>query len=262
MKTNYTIAFVLTLTLVLSSCKKDEKTTTTKTEVTTEIVKTSSELKITPIEHATMVLEYENKVIYVDPFGGKEAFKNQKPADLVFITDIHFDHLDLPTLDSLDLSKATIIAPLAVKNKLPENLQRKTIVLHNGNSKTLKNVGIETVPMYNLREEALHFHAKGRGNGYVLTFGEQRVYISGDTEDIPEMRKLKNIDIAFICMNLPWTMTINSAASAVLDFKPKKVYPYHYRNKEGYSNVGQFKRIVNATTDNIEVVQLDWYKAK
>jgi len=259
MKTYY--LFGLAAALTFTSCKKDEKTTT-ETEVTTSVKKTISEIKITPLEHATMVLEYEDKVIYVDPFGGKEAFKGQKPADLVFITDIHFDHLDLPTLDSLDLNKASIVAPLAVKEKLPKHLQRKTIVLHNGNSKTLKDVGIETVPMYNLREEALHFHEKGRGNGYILTFGDQRVYISGDTEDIPEMRKLKNIDIAFICMNLPWTMTVESAADAVLDFKPKQVYPYHYRNKEGFSDVAKFKMLVNAASDDIEVVQLDWYNSK
>jgi L-ascorbate metabolism protein UlaG (beta-lactamase superfamily) len=256
MKTYYIIA--LASVLVLSSCKKDKKTTQ-ETEEVTEVVTTISKLKITPIEHATMVLEYEDQVIYIDPFGGKEAFKDQKPADLVFITDLHFDHLDIPTLDSLDLSKATIIAPLAVKEKLPKNLQRKTIVLHNGNAKTVKGIGIETVPMYNLRKEALHFHEKGRGNGYVLTIGKERIYISGDTEDIPEMRKLKNIDKAFVCMNLPWTMPVNNAASAVLDFKPKQVYPYHYRNKEGFSNVGLFKMQVNASSDEIEVIQLDWY---
>ena len=113
--------------------------------------------------------------------------------------------------------------------------------------------------MYNLREEALKFHQKGRGNGYVLTLGEERVYISGDTEDIPEMRQLKNIDKAFVCMNLPYTMTVESAASAVLDFKPKQVYPYHYRGTEGLSDVNKFKSIVNTGNAEIDVVQLNWY---
>ena len=113
--------------------------------------------------------------------------------------------------------------------------------------------------MYNLREEALKFHAKGRGNGYVLTINDERIYISGDTEDIPEMRTLKNIDKAFVCMNLPWTMTVESAASAVLEFKPKQVYPYHYRNKEGMSDVNLFKNLVNKEDKSIEVILLDWY---
>jgi len=99
--------------------------------------------------------------------------------------------------------------------------------------------------MYNLREEALKFHTKGRGNGYVLSINNERIYISGDTEDIPEMRNLKNIDKAFVCMNLPYTMTIESAASAVLDFKPKNVYPYHYRGTDGMSDVDKFKTLVN-----------------
>lgn len=123
----------------------------------------------------------------------------------------------------------------------------------------MMDVAIEAIPMYNLREEALKFHEKGRGNGYILTLGGERVYISGDTEDIPEMRNLENIDIAFVCMNLPYTMTVESAASAVLDFKPKKVYPYHYRGTEGLSDVGKFKTLVNEGDSSIDVIQLDWY---
>lgn len=111
--------------------------------------------------------------------------------------------------------------------------------------------------MYNLREEALEFHPKGRGNGYIVELGGQRIYISGDTEDIPEMRQLTDIDIAFVCMNLPYTMTVESAASVVLDFKPKKVYPYHYKGTEGFSDVEKFKSMVTERNKDIEVVQLD-----
>jgi L-ascorbate metabolism protein UlaG (beta-lactamase superfamily) len=106
----------------------------------------------------------------------------------------------------------------------------------------------------------LKFHEKGRGNGYVLTLGMERIYISGDTEDIPEMRTLKNIDVAFVCMNLPYTMTVESAASAVLDFKPKKVYPYHYRGSDGKSDVDKFKTLVTEKNPDIKVLLLDWYK--
>jgi len=113
--------------------------------------------------------------------------------------------------------------------------------------------------MYNLREEALKFHEKGRGNGYILTLEDQRIYISGDTEDIPEMRTLKNIDKALVCMNLPYTMSVESAASAVLDFKPITVYPYHYRGTNGLSDVAKFKTIVNKNDANIKVKLLEWY---
>jgi L-ascorbate metabolism protein UlaG (beta-lactamase superfamily) len=114
-------------------------------------------------------------------------------------------------------------------------------------------VKIEAVPMYNLTAARLRFHNKGRGNGYVMTFGGKRVYVSGDTEDIPEMRALKNIDAAFVCMNLPYTMTPEQAADAVREFKPKVVYPYHYRG----SDTAQFKKLVG---DASEVRLRDWYK--
>jgi L-ascorbate metabolism protein UlaG (beta-lactamase superfamily) len=113
--------------------------------------------------------------------------------------------------------------------------------------------------MYNLRPEAQKFHEKGRGNGYVLNLGNSRVYFSGDTEDIPEMRSLENIDKAFICMNLPYTMTVDKAAEAVLEFRPKEVYPYHYRGRPDVSDVGKFRELIEAGNSGIEVVQLDWY---
>ena len=113
--------------------------------------------------------------------------------------------------------------------------------------------------MYNLREEALKFHEKGRGNGYILNIGGKRIYISGDTEDIPEMRSLNDIDIAFVCMNLPWTMSVENAASAVLDFKPEVVYPYHYRGTNGLSDIQNFKEIVEESSTEIDVRLLNWY---
>ncbi|MFD2541675.1 MBL fold metallo-hydrolase [Lacinutrix gracilariae] len=245
--------------LSFTSCKKESqpnKELTDKKEVETAI---KTDLKIIPIEHATMVLEYENNVIYVDPVGGADAFKDQKKPTLVLITDIHRDHLNTETLQALDLSHATLVMPKAVAEKLPELKTLKNIILENGKTTTVATILIEAVPMYNLREEALKFHAKGRGNGYVLTLGKERIYISGDTEDIPEMRALQNIDKAFVCMNLPYTMPVESAASAVLEFKPKQVYPYHFRGTEGFSDVALFKNIVNKQNKDIEVIQLQWY---
>ncbi|MGB5555089.1 MAG: MBL fold metallo-hydrolase [Flavobacteriaceae bacterium] len=216
-------------------------------------------IKIMPIEHATVVLEWNNITIFIDPVGGAEAFEGQKQPDLILVTDIHGDHFSLETLEELDTSKAKIIMPQAVADKMPEKFTPQIDVLNNGDEKERYGIIVEAIPMYNLREEALKFHEKGRGNGYVLNMSGQRIYFSGDTEDIPEMRTLKNIDKAFICMNLPYTMTPESAASAVLEFQPKQVYAYHYRGNPDVSDVQKFKEIVNAENPDIEVVQLDWY---
>jgi L-ascorbate metabolism protein UlaG (beta-lactamase superfamily) len=113
--------------------------------------------------------------------------------------------------------------------------------------------------MYNLPDDSTARHTKGRGNGYILTLGGKRFYISGDTEDIPEMRNLKNIDVAFVCMNMPYTMTEEQAASAVLDFKPKIVYPFHYRGQGGFSDTQKFKMLVNKGDASIDVRLKDWY---
>ncbi len=216
-------------------------------------------LKITPIEHATTVLEWNDITIYIDPVGGKKAFENQKLPDLILITDIHGDHFSLETLEALDTKKAKIMVPQAVADKIPVEFTPQIDVLNNGDSKERFGITVEAIPMYNLREEALKFHTKGRGNGYVLNMDGQRVYFSGDTEDIPEMRALQNIDKAFVCMNLPYTMTEENAADAVLEFQPKEVYPYHYRGRPNVSDVTKFKTIVNKQNANIKVVQLDWY---
>ncbi len=218
-----------------------------------------SEIKIIPIEHATAVLEWGNITIYIDPVGGAEAFKGQKPPDLILITDIHGDHLSVETLEELETSRAKIMVPQAVADKIPEEFTPQIDVLNNGDSKERFNINVEAIPMYNLREEALKYHSKGRGNGYILNMGEIRLYFSGDTEDIPEMRALKNIDKAFVCMNLPYTMTVQSAAEAVLEFQPKQVYPYHYRGRPNVSDISNFKELVNKGNPEIEVVQLDWY---
>ena len=246
--------------LLFVSCKEKAKETTVTKEVEEIVVQPETKtLKIIPIEHATTVLEYGDITIYVDPVGGAEAFKGQKQPDLILITDIHFDHLNLETLQGLNTSKAKIIVPQAVADKMPAEFTPQLDVLNNGDTKERYDILVEAIPMYNLREEALKFHDKGRGNGYVLNIGDERIYFSGDTEDIPEMRALKNIDKAFVCMNLPYTMTEESAASAVLEFKPKEVYPYHYRGKPDISDVAKFKKLVNEGNSDIEVVQLDWY---
>ncbi len=219
----------------------------------------SNTLKIHPVEHATAVLEWKDLAIYIDPVGGAEAFSDYPEPDLILITDIHGDHFNAETLEGLNTTDAKIIVPQAVAEQMPEKFTPQLDVLNNGDSKERFGILVEAIPMYNLREEAKSFHVKGRGNGYVITLGGERLYFSGDTEDIPEMRTLKDIDKAFICMNLPYTMTVEKAADAVLEFKPKQVYPYHYRGRPEVSDVARFAQLIKGGDPDIEVVQLDWY---
>jgi len=225
-----------------------------------DVVKTKGgELSIQPLMHATMALTWKGKTIYVDPYGGGKLFEGIAAPDLVLITDIHPDHYNAETLGALDLSKATLIVPQAVADQLSENLKSKAVVVKNAETIEKLGISITGVPMYNLPEAADAKHTKGRGNGYVLKFDDKSVYISGDTSGVPEMRALKNIDIAFVCMNLPYTMTVEEAASAVLDFKPKIVYAFHYRGQNGLSDTEAFKKLVNDKDKNIEVRLRNWY---
>lgn len=216
-------------------------------------------VSIQPVLHGTLVLTYNNSVIYIDPYGGVTAFEGMPAPDMILITDIHGDHMDIKTLQALNLSKAVMVVPQAVADSLAKHFKKDMVVLNNGKSTTQSGISIKAIPMYNLPETADSRHTKGRGNGYVLTMGGKNIYISGDTEDIEEMRSLKNIDVAFVCMNLPYTMDVKQAAEAVLAFKPKVVYPYHYRGQGGLSDVNAFKETVNAGSKQIEVRLRNWY---
>lgn len=216
-------------------------------------------LLIQPILHGTVALTWDGKTIYIDPYGGAEAFDGIAAPDLILITDIHGDHMSIETLNGIETSKAIIIAPKAVTEKLPENLKAQTTSLDNGSKTEKLGISITAIPMYNLPENSESRHTKGRGNGYVLNIGGKNIYFSGDTEDIPEMRALKNIDVAFVCMNLPYTMDIDQATSAVLEFKPKIVYPYHYRGQGGLADVEAFQKKVNGANKKIEVRLRNWY---
>jgi L-ascorbate metabolism protein UlaG (beta-lactamase superfamily) len=261
------IVILLLSITILFGCKSDKRELAALTEneiIAVSEINNQDNLKITPVSHATMVLDWNGTIIYVDPVGGPAVFSGQPEPDLILITDIHGDHLNAETLDGVVSSKTMIVVPQAVDDELKDKFEGQKKILKNGSTYDYNGFKIEAVPMYNLREEALKFHNKGRGNGYVIEKDGKRVYISGDTEDIPEMRALQNIDIAFVCMNLPYTMTVESAASAVTEFKPKKVYPYHYRGTEGLSDVKLFKELIgkSAAGNAIEVVQLEWYPAR
>jgi L-ascorbate metabolism protein UlaG (beta-lactamase superfamily) len=213
------------------------------------------DLIIHPVNHATLALGWKNLTIYVDPVGGAARFAELPRPDLILLTDIHGDHLSADTLKAVASDKTALVAPAAVAEQLLAELRQRTTVLANGQTQSLLGITIEALPMYNLTADRAKYHTKGRGNGYVLTFGDKRVYLSGDTEDIPEMRALKNIDIAFLCMNLPYTMTVEQAAGAVREFRPKIVYPYHCRG----SDLEKFKKLVGDDV-GVEVRLRDWYR--
>ncbi len=230
------------------------------TGMTEEMVNSEeTSINITPVSHATAVINWGDAVFYTDPVGGAGSFENMDKPDFVLVTDIHGDHMNAETLEGLELGETKIIVPKAVQEKLPESLQSNLLVMANGETKEINGFSIEAIPMYNLPEAEDAMHVKGRGNGYVLEKDGKRLYISGDTEDIPEMRDLKNIDAALVCMNLPYTMPVDQAAEGVLAFAPKKVYPYHYRGQDGLADVEKFKSLVEEKSDSIEVILLDWY---
>lgn len=212
------------------------------------------DLVIHPVDHASLVLTWKDQVIYADPVKGAALYKDLPRPTLILVTDIHNDHIDSPTINGIGGTNAVLVVPTQVLPLLSSTLRSVAKVLANGSSLETGGIHIEAIPMYNLTAGRLNYHTKGRGNGYVLTLGGKRVYVSGDTEDIPEMRALKNIDIGFVCMNLPFTMDVTQAASAVREFRPRRVLPYHYSS----SNVTQFKTMVG-TDLPIEVWLRKWY---
>lgn len=225
-----------------------------------DVLKTNDgDITIQPILHGTLVLTFNNTTIYVDPYGGSGGFAGIAKPDYILITDIHGDHLNLETLNGLDTKKTQFIVPQAVADKMPESYNSQITVLTNGQSIHRSDMFISAIPMYNLPESPDAKHTKGRGNGYIINMGEKNIYISGDTEDIVEMRNLRDIDVAFVCMNLPYTMDVNQAASAVLEFEPKIVYPYHYRGKPDFEDTEKFKELVNAGNASIDVRLRNWY---
>ncbi|MBK4214488.1 MBL fold metallo-hydrolase [Paracoccus caeni] len=210
---------------------------------------------IHPVDHASMVVETPGGAILVDPVGGAAAYAALPAPALILITHQHGDHFDLPTLEGLPAVR--IIANQAVFDQLPAEMQARATAMANGETAEVIGLTIEAIPAYNLTEERLQYHPPGRDNGYVLTIGGKRFYIAGDTEDIPEMRALENIEVAFLPMNLPFTMTVEQAADAVAAFKPVVVFPYHHRD----SDVQEFARLVETSGTSSLVVIANWYPA-
>jgi L-ascorbate metabolism protein UlaG (beta-lactamase superfamily) len=213
-----------------------------------EFATAAGPLRLTPIQHASLMIQAGGKVLYIDPAQGK--YDGLPHADYILITDIHGDHMAPAVVDTLKKAGTAILAPKAVAEKVPG-----CTVISNGESQTIGDFKVEAVPMYNLKPAAngTVYHDKGRGNGYVLTYGGKRFYFSGDTDAIPEMKALKNIDVAFVCMNLPYTMPPDAAAEGVRAFHPAIVYPYHYSG----SDLTVFSKALAGT--GIDVRIRDWY---
>ncbi len=210
-------------------------------------------LVITPINHATLVIEWGGKTIYVDPVGQVAWYKAFPKPDLVLLTHIHGDHYREAILQAVVGPKTQLVAPPPLASVFEKELKAKTITVANGASTEEVGFKLEAVASYNTTPPRKRFHPKGQGNGYVLNLGGKRVYLSGDTEGTPEMSALKNIDVAFLCMNLPYTMDVAAAAKAVKGFRPKVVYPYHSRGQD----TAKFKALVG---DAAEVRLRNWYK--
>lgn len=204
-----------------------------------------------PVNHAAVVLGWEGTAVYVDPAAG--GYDGLPKADVVLITHSHGDHFNVATVNSVSKTNAVVVAPQAVFSSLPAAMRARTVVLTNGATATLGALQVEAVPAYNAN------HPRGSGNGYVVTAGGRRFYFSGDTGNTPEMRALSDIDVAFLCMNLPFTMTVNDATNAVRAFLPRVVYPYHYRDQSGsQANAAMFRDRLGTDT-GVEVRLRSWY---
>jgi sugar lactone lactonase YvrE/L-ascorbate metabolism protein UlaG (beta-lactamase superfamily) len=186
----------------------------------------SGELKITFIGHGTLMLEFNGKFIHVDPVSREADYTKLPKADFILITHEHGDHLDTKAINIIRKEETKIVL-----TKICAESVTGGIVMQNGDVRNIQGLKIEAVPAYNIvhqRSNGVPFHPRGQGNGYVITLGDKRVYVAGDTENIPEMKRLRDIDIAFLPMNLPYTMTPEMVADAAKAFKPKILYPYHY----------------------------------
>jgi L-ascorbate metabolism protein UlaG (beta-lactamase superfamily) len=193
----------------------------------TDTIKTSAgDLKITFIGHGTLMLTFGEKIIHVDPFSEVADYTNLPKGDMILLTHEHRDHLDLKALNPIRTEKTLVVLTQTCARQVEGG-----IIMNNGDIKSVGSLKIEAVPAYNIvhkRDSGEPFHPKGTGNGYIITFGDKRVYIAGDTENIPEMKGLQRIDIAFLPMNLPYTMTPEMVADVAKAFKPRILYPYHY----------------------------------
>ncbi len=195
--------------------------------VTSDTIKTQAgDLTITFIGHGSLMCQFNELIIHIDPVSDTGDYSQLPKADIILVTHDHYDHLNTRTIEMLTKAGTEVVA-----NETAAREVKGSRVMKNGDTATVRGLPVEAVPAYNIKHMSSPgnpFHPKGVGNGYVITFGDKKLYAAGDTENIPEMKELSGIDIAFLPMNLPYTMTPEMAADAALSFKPKIFYPYHY----------------------------------
>ena len=209
------------------------------------------DLIIHPVDHASLVLEWGEDVIYVDPVGGSTLYEALPEPTAILITHGHGDHFDLPTLEAI-AGDAVLVTNGDVFDQLPEALQANATAMANGETGSVGTIPVRAIAAHNITEDRMQYHPVGVGNGYVLTFGDVQVYIAGDTEPTEDMLALTDIDIAFLPMNLPYTMTPEQAVEAINTFRPAVVYPYHH----GESDLSPLETGVD---EGIEVRLRNWY---
>lgn len=214
-------------------------------------------ITVSPITHGTVQIAHGEHVVLVDPtriagfdgaWGREMNYEGLPPATIILITDDHGDHFDAEAIAALSAPDATVVVPTKLGAQVPG-----AITMANGETRLIKGVTVDAVPMYNIQRGSPPFHRKGSGNGYVLTLGGQRIYIAGDTECTEEMKALQTIDIAFLPMNLPYTMPPDEAAECAAAFKPGIVYPYHYSGQDPQA----FATALEGS--GIDVRIRDWY---
>lgn len=214
----------------------------------TDVIKTSGgDLHITFIGHGTLMFSFGEKVVHIDPWSKLADYSKMPKADLILITHEHADHLDPGAIQTIRKEGTEMVV-----NKTSAGRLQGSRVMKNGEVKNILGIKIEAVPAYNIvhmRSEGQPFHPKGNGNGYVLTFGDKRIYVAGDTENITEIKRLTDIHCAFLPMNLPYTMTPEMVADAAIGFKPKILYPYHF----GETDTSRILELLNDTEIEVRI---------
>ncbi len=222
MRTRAFTSLALILLILVGGCEANGQATFQEDVIPTA----AGNLTITFIGHGTLMFRFDGKVVHVDPVGREADYSTMPDADLVLVTHEHGDHLDRDAIAAIRAEETVVIYSPSCEGRVDG-----AIVMENGETRTEASIGIEAIPAYNLvhmRSSGQPYHPKGNGNGYVITFGDTRVFVAGDTENTPEMMALEDIDIAFLPMNLPYTMTPEMVAEAARAFRPKILYPYHF----------------------------------
>ncbi len=239
-----TTAGAVILVLIVAGCGPEE-------DSGMDTIKTAKgDLEIAFIGHGTLMFSHGGKVVHVDPWAKLADYPALPKADVVLITHDHRDHLDLDAVAALSKDGTEVIVSRSVGDKAPG-----ATVMNNGESKTVQGIRIEAVPAYNLvnkRDNGQPYHPRGDGNGYVITFGDKRVYVAGDTENTPEMKAMSGIDCAFLPMNLPYTMTPEMVADAARAMKPGILYPYHF----GESDTAALVKLLDGSGIDVRIRDL------